>query len=50
MIDEPLVEATRDDLKLTAPLKGITAAVVGVILNLAVFLLGTLFGRKTSTG
>jgi len=33
----PLVEATRDDLKLTAPLTGITAAVVGVIANLALF-------------
>jgi len=33
----PLVEATRDDLRLTAPLTGITAAVVGVILNLALF-------------
>ncbi len=28
---------TRGDLKFTAPLTGITAAVVGVILNLAVF-------------
>lgn len=37
LIGGPLVEATRDDLKLTAPLKGITAAVVGVIVNLAVF-------------
>ena len=33
----PAVEATRNDLKFTAPLTGITAAVVGVILNLAVF-------------
>ncbi len=33
----PLVEASRGDLKFTAPLTGITAAVVGVILNLAVF-------------
>ncbi|MFZ1386001.1 MAG: chromate efflux transporter [Thiolinea sp.] len=33
----PLVESTRDNLKYTAPLIGITAAVVGVILNLAVF-------------
>jgi chromate transporter len=33
----PLVEATRDDLQLTAPLTGITAAVVGVIANLALF-------------
>jgi chromate transporter len=33
----PLVEATHDDLKLTGPLTAITAAVVGVILNLALF-------------
>jgi chromate transporter len=33
----PLVESTHDDLKFTAPLTAITAAVVGVILNLAVF-------------
>jgi chromate transporter len=33
----PLVERTRDDVKLTAPLTAITAAVVGVIVNLAVY-------------
>ena len=33
----PLVEGTRDDAKLTAPLVAITAAVVGVIVNLAVY-------------
>jgi len=33
----PLVEATRGELKFTAPLTAITAAVVGVIVNLAVF-------------
>jgi chromate transporter len=33
----PLVEATHGDLNLTAPLTAITAAVVGVILNLALF-------------
>jgi chromate transporter len=33
----PLVESTRDDLKLVAPLTAITAAVVGVIVNLAAF-------------
>jgi chromate transporter len=33
----PLVESTHGNLKFTAPLSGITAAVVGVILNLAVF-------------
>ena len=33
----PLVEATHGDLKFTAPLTAITAAVVGVILNLTLF-------------
>jgi chromate transporter len=33
----PSVEATRHDMKFTAPLLGITAAVVGVIVNLACF-------------
>jgi chromate transporter len=33
----PLVEATHGELALTAPLTGVTAAVVGVILNLALF-------------
>ncbi len=37
LIGAPVVEATRHDLKFTAPLTGITAAVVGVIVNLAVF-------------
>jgi chromate transporter len=33
----PIIETTHGQLKFTAPLKGITAAVVGVILNLAGF-------------
>jgi chromate transporter len=33
----PLVESTHGELKFTAPLSAITAAVVGVILNLALF-------------
>jgi chromate transporter len=33
----PLVESTHDDLAFTAPLTAITAAVVGVIVNLALF-------------
>lgn len=37
LVGGPAVEATRGDLKFTAPLTGITAAVVGVILNLALF-------------
>jgi chromate transporter len=37
LVGGPAVESTRGDLKFTAPLTGITAAVVGVVLNLAVF-------------
>ena len=33
----PFIESTHNDLKFTAPLTGITAAVVGVIANLALF-------------
>lgn len=36
-IGGPLVESSHGNIRLTAPLTGITAAVVGVILNLAVF-------------
>ena len=40
----PGVEATRGDLKFSAPLSAVTAAVVGVIVNLAVFFaLATLY-------
>lgn len=42
----PYIEALRDNRALSAALNGITAAVVGVILNLAVwFALHTLFGQ-----
>jgi chromate transporter len=37
LVGGPMVEATRGELKFTAPLTAITAALVGVILNLAVF-------------
>jgi chromate transporter len=37
IIGAPAVETTRHNVKFTAPLMGITAAVVGVVLNLAVF-------------
>lgn len=36
----PLVEASREDLRVGAPLTAITAAVVGVILSLALYLAG----------
>jgi chromate transporter len=44
----PLVERTRDDVKLTAPLTAITAAVVGVIVNLAVFFAWHVFWPQAS--
>ena len=37
LVGAPAVERTRHEIGFTAPLTGITAAVVGVILNLAVF-------------
>lgn len=37
LLGAPLVEATRHEIKLTAPLTAITAAIAGVILNLALF-------------
>jgi chromate transporter len=46
----PLVEATRGELRFTAPLTGITAAVVGVILNLAVFFAWHTFWPQGTAG
>jgi len=37
LLGAPAVEATRHEIGFTAPLTGITAAVVGVVLNLALF-------------
>ena len=37
LVGGPLVESTRDNVKFTAPLAAISAAVVGVIVSLAVF-------------
>jgi chromate transporter len=37
LIGGPLVESTRDNIRLTAPLTAISAAVVGVIVSLALF-------------
>jgi len=44
----PMVEATRGELKFTTPLTAITAAVVGVILNLAVFFAWHTFWPKST--
>ncbi len=46
----PLVESTHGNLKFTAPLTGITAAVVGVILNLAVFFAWHVFWPRGFAG
>jgi chromate transporter len=50
LVGAPLVETTHGDLKFPAPLTGITAAVVGVILNLALFFGGTASGRAPPGG
>lgn len=44
----PIVESTRGELKFTAPLTAISAAVVGVILNLAVFFAWHTFWPKAT--
>ncbi|MBS3935282.1 MAG: chromate efflux transporter [Sulfuritalea sp.] len=44
----PMVEATRGELRFTAPLTAITAAVVGVILNLALFFAWYTFWPKAT--
>ncbi|MET1083862.1 MAG: chromate efflux transporter [Burkholderiales bacterium] len=52
LIGGPLVETTHGELRFTAPLTAITAAVVGVILNLAVFFAYHILwpGTGTATG
>jgi chromate transporter len=46
----PFIEKTHGNLKLTAPLTAITAAVVGVILNLALFFAYHVFYPNGLTG
>jgi chromate transporter len=48
LVGGPMVEATRGELKFTAPLTGVTAAIVGVILNLAVFFAWHTFWPKAT--
>ncbi len=50
LVGGPLVESTHGDLKFTAPLTGITAAVVGVIVSLAVFFAGHVFWPEAASG
>jgi len=46
----PYVESTRGNLKLTAPLAAVTAAVVGVIANLALFFLAAVARPSGASG
>ncbi|MFN9547479.1 MAG: chromate efflux transporter [Cyanobacteriota bacterium] len=46
----PLVEASRDNLRLSAPLTAITAAVTGVIASLAVFFVGPVLWPASGGG
>jgi chromate transporter len=46
----PLVESTHGQLRFTAPLTAITAAVVGVIASLAVFFIGHIARRSGAVG
>jgi chromate transporter len=50
LLGGPLVESTHGNLKFTAPLTGITAAVVGVILNLATFFAWHVFWPEGFSG
>ncbi len=50
LVGGPLVETTHGDLKFTAPLTGITAAVVGVIVSLALFFAGHVFWPEGMQG
>ncbi len=50
LVGGPAVEASRHDIKLSAPLSAITAAVVGVILNLAVFFAWHVLWPQATTG
>ncbi|TAG36444.1 MAG: chromate efflux transporter, partial [Polaromonas sp.] len=46
----PYVESTRGNLKFTAPLAAVTAAVVGVIANLALFFIAAVANRQSAGG
>ena len=50
LVGGPVIESTHGNLKLTAPLSAITAAVVGVILNLALFFAYHVFWPHGFTG
>ena len=49
LVGGPAIEATRHEIRLTAPLTAITAAVVGVIVNLALFFAWHVLWPEAST-
>ena len=49
LVGGPMIEATRHEIRLTAPLTAITSAVVGVILNLALFFAWHVLWPEAST-
>jgi chromate transporter len=49
-IGGPLIEMTHNELKFTAPLTAITAAIVGVIVNLLLFFAYHVFWKTGLTG
>jgi chromate transporter len=50
LVGAPFIESTHGQLRFTAPLTGITAAVVGVIVNLAVFFAAHVFWPQGMDG
>jgi len=50
LLGGPFIETTHGNLKFTAPLSAITAAVVGVIVNLALFFAYHVFSPQGLTG
>jgi chromate transporter len=50
LLGGPFIETTHGNLKLTSPLTGITAAVVGIILNLALFFAYHVFWPSGAAG
>jgi chromate transporter len=50
LLGGPLIESTHGDLRFTSPLTGITAAVVGVIVNLALFFAWHVFWPAGASG
>ena len=50
LVGAPLIETTRDNIRMTAPLTAISAAVVGVIVSLALFFAEHIFHLRLAPG